>query len=183
VRLLDTRSPYAELNPATTGATQVPYSYTAAATIPGGGTFSYSLVTRPTGMTINAASGVISWTPTASQAGSYPVVVAATGGGYSNRQSFTIVTTASPVTFISTPVTTAKVGVPYSYTAVASMTGGGTFTYSLTVRPTAAMTINASTGVISWTPTAAFVGTRPVTVRAVKGASSGTQSFNIVVSP
>jgi predicted CxxxxCH...CXXCH cytochrome family protein len=171
--------------PVTTGATQVAYSYTVTASMPGATTYSYSLLTRPTGMTINASTGVISWTPSSTQAGNFTVTVQANSGGtsgYYARQSFIITVTASAITITSTPVTTAKVGVAYSYPVIATMPGGGPFTYSLTVRPTTAMTISTA-GIVSWTPTATYVGTRAVTVRVAKGSSSATQSYNIVVSP
>jgi predicted CxxxxCH...CXXCH cytochrome family protein len=168
--------------PVTSAATQVAYSYPVTATIPGGATLSYSLPTKPAGMTINSATGVISWTPTSVQVGSYAVTVQVSGGGYFNRQSFAVVSTASPITITSTPVTTARVGVPYGYAVTATMPGGGTFTYALPVRPTTAMVINAA-GVISWTPTVTYVGTRAVTVTVTRGSSSASQSFNIVVSP
>lgn len=166
--------------PVTTAQTQVAYSYPVSATMSGVSSFSYLLLTRPTGMAINSA-GVISWTPTASQAGSYPVTVQVTGGGYSTRQNFTVVSTASPINITSTAVVTAQVGVPYSYAVTATMTGGGTFTYALTARPTTAMTISAA-GVISWTPTVSFIGDRSVTVRVTRGSSTASQSYVIAVS-
>ncbi|GFO66084.1 putative Ig domain-containing protein [Geomonas paludis] len=167
--------------PGTSASTQVAYSYPITATLAGVTTFSYSLITKPTGMTVNSA-GVISWTPTSTQTGSFPVVLQVSGGGYLKRQSFTIVVAASPITITSTPVTTAKVGVAYSYPVTATMPGGGTFTYTFITRPTTAMTVNTS-GVISWTPTATYVGTRPVTLRVTRGASYTDHSFSIVVSP
>lgn len=169
--------------PVTTASTETLYNYQVVATTEGTGTFSYSLLTKPTGMTINSATGLISWTPSSTTVGSYAVTVQAAAGGYYSRQSFTVVCTASPITITSTPVTTAKVGVPYSYQVTATISNGLPLTYSLTVRPTTAMVIGSSTGLITWTPTSTYVGTRAVTVRAYRGSSSTTQSFSIVVSP
>ena len=60
----------------------------------------------------------------------------------------------------STPVTSATVGVAYSYDVNASDANGDTLSYSLTQAP-AGMTINASTGLIAWTPTRARPAPRP----------------------
>ncbi|MDH4232603.1 MAG: putative Ig domain-containing protein, partial [Nitrospirota bacterium] len=84
---------------------------------------------------------------------------------------------AAPV-IISTPVTAATTGQAYAYDVNA--TGNPAPTYSLTTSP-AGMTINTSTGVISWTPSAA--GNFDVTVQAANGISpDATQSFTIAVT-
>jgi trimeric autotransporter adhesin len=171
--------------PVTAAQTQVAYSYPVTATMSGVGSFSYSLLVKPLNMTINTSTGVISWTPQstpiASYVGSFPVTVQVSANGYSSRQSYTLVSTASPITVTSNPGLTAKVGVPYSYSVVATMPGGGPFTYTLPVKP-GLMTVSTA-GVISWTPTSLLTGTRPVSVTVTKGASTVTQSFNLVVSP
>jgi len=84
-------------------------------------------------------------------------------------------------TITSTAVTSATVGVAYSYDVNATdPNSGDTLTYSLTVSPTG-MTINASTGMIAWTPTAA--GNQSVTVRvADQGGLAATQAFTINVA-
>jgi len=82
-------------------------------------------------------------------------------------------------TIYSTPVTTANELVPYSYTVKAY--GNPAPTFSLTTSPTG-MTINPTTGVISWTPAQGQAGARNVTVRAANGAGADTQSFVINVT-
>jgi hypothetical protein len=85
-------------------------------------------------------------------------------------------------TITSTPVTTAAVGVPYSYDVDATDPNGDVLTYSLVTAP-AGMTINASTGLISWTPTAGQAGPNNVTVRATDpGALFASQSFTVTVN-
>jgi hypothetical protein len=49
----------------------------------------YSLTTAPSGMTINRATGLISWTPTASQVGSFSVLVQASNSAGQIPQSYT----------------------------------------------------------------------------------------------
>ena len=84
-------------------------------------------------------------------------------------------------TIISTPITTARVAVAYAYTVIATDPDEDTLTYSLTVNPTG-MTIDPTTGVISWTPTSIQSGDHSVTVAVSDGSLSATQSFIIIVS-
>ena len=84
---------------------------------------------------------------------------------------------SSPV-IESDPVTTAKEGAVYTYDVEATDPNEDTLTYSLTVSPTG-MTINSTTGVITWTPAAA--GSFDVTVEVSDGSKSETQSFTITV--
>ena len=78
----------------------------------------------------------------------------------------------------STPVTSAIKGQLYSYDVNATDPDGDTLTYSLTTKPSG-MTINSSTGLISWTPTSN--GIFNVTVKVSDGKLSDTQSFTITV--
>jgi Putative Ig domain/IPT/TIG domain len=95
-------------------------------------------------------------------------------GGTSNAQTFTIVNT--PV--ITSPLTACgTIGVAFSYTITA--TNNPT---SFTASPLpAGLSVNASTGVISGTPTTA--GTPSVTISASNGASScNTASATLVIT-
>ncbi len=81
---------------------------------------------------------------------------------------------------ISLPVTKATVNSPYSYTVRATGISAG-MTYSLLAKP-AGMSINSSTGVISWTPTTTNVDAF-VKVRADNTISpADTQSFRIFLA-
>jgi len=86
---------------------------------------------------------------------------------------------SSPV-IESDPVTTAKEGAVYTYDVEATDPNEDTLTYSLTVNPTG-MTINSTTGVISWTPTESQIGENEVVVEVSDGSRSTTQSFTITV--
>ena len=85
---------------------------------------------------------------------------------------------SSPV-IESDPVTTAKEGAAYTYDVEATDPNGDTLTYSLTT-DLDGMTINSTTGVITWTPAAA--GSFDVTVEVSDDSKSDTQSFTITVS-
>ena len=85
-----------------------------------------------------------------------------------------------PPVIESDPITTAKEGVAYTYDVEATDPNGDTITYSLIVSP-AGMTINSTTGVISWTPTEDQIGENEVVVEVSDGSKSTTQSFTITV--
>ena len=86
---------------------------------------------------------------------------------------------SSPV-IESDPVTTAKEGAVYTYDVEATDPNEDTLTYSLTTSPTG-MTINSTTGVITWTPTEDQVGENEVVAEVSDGSKSATQSFTITV--
>jgi hypothetical protein len=83
-------------------------------------------------------------------------------------------------TITSSPGKSVVVNSAYSYQVLS--TANPQATYSLTTAPSG-MTINASTGAISWTPTYATEGVANVTVVASNSAGQATQSFSISVAP
>lgn len=81
----------------------------------------------------------------------------------------------------SDPVTTAKVGVDYTYHVKATDPDEDDLEYSLTVSPKS-MTINPTTGIINWDPQIKDVGDHDVIVKVSDGDLDITQSFIILVS-
>jgi hypothetical protein len=133
---------------------------------------SYSLSTYPTGMTINSSTGLIQWTPTNSQVGRPQVVVRANDNhGSGGTQTFyvRVINRNDQPTMSSTSVTQAWEDSLYQYDVNASdIDVGDVLTYALLRNP-AGMSINASSGLISWTPNAANVGVDTVEVRVTDG--------------
>jgi Fibronectin type III domain/Kelch motif/Putative Ig domain/Galactose oxidase, central domain len=78
----------------------------------------------------------------------------------------------------SAPVTTAVINQAYSYQLAAS--GKPTPTFSLVTGPTG-MTVDTTTGLISWTPTVAQFGPQAVTLRASSLEGSVDQTFSVDV--
>lgn len=159
-----------------------PYTYNVNATDPDGDTLTYSLTTKPTGMTINSTTGLINWTPTTST-GDYNVTVKVSDGELTATQSFTITVSLSnhdPIIF-STPDTAAKVGVEYTYQIAATDPDEeDTLTYTLSAKPDG-MVINESTGLVSWVPSEAQVGGHEVLIEVSDGKLSIYQNFIITV--
>lgn len=167
----DPVSPLIVTAPVTDALVGQPYSYDVDATgipVP-----HYRLVTSPAGMAIDSISGLIQWTP--STAGNFSVGVEAYNSAGLDSQNYSINIPAIPM-ITSTPVTEGTVGQPYTYDVDA--TGVPAPTYALLTYP-AGMTINATSGLIEWTPSAA--GDYGVTVEAQNTAGADSQSFDIHV--
>ncbi len=170
-------APWIMSTPVTSAVVGQPYTYDVNAT--GVPSPTYSLLgTPPPTMTIDSTTGLIQWTPSA--AGDVSVTVRASNGvGTPADQGFTIHVDASVApTITTTPVTTVYVGKPYQYDVNA--TGYPAPTYSLLDGYPVGMTIDSTTGLIQWTPSAA--GDVSVTVRASNVAGYNDQPFTISVA-
>ncbi|MCR4533930.1 putative Ig domain-containing protein [Shewanella xiamenensis] len=173
---------------AQTSATQdAAYSYTLVATDSDvGDSVTLSTVTLPSWLSFNAATGVLSGTPTNANVGSHAVVLRATDvDGLTAEQSFSIVVANvnDAPTISSTALTSATQDAAYSYTLVATDSDvGDSVTLSAVTLPSW-LSFNAATGVLSGTPTNANVGSHAVVLRAtdVDGLTA-EQSFSIVVA-
>lgn len=155
------------------------YRYDVDATDPDGDTATYRLVTRPEGMTINADTGDITWSPDDADVGHHPVTVRVEDGrGGFSEQSYDVMAIVAPPNrppvFTSLPVIEAHVGLPYTYDADAADADGDTLEYAVIAGPEG-MTIDRHTGSVSWTPTAAQ--------RNSGGSSSASADPSLPVAP
>jgi len=147
------------------------YSQTLAAT---GGTAPYGWAVTagslPLGLTLGAGTGVISGTPTLP--GSATFTVTATDSTKTTGQAAFTLVVSGPVTITTTSLPDATIGTAYSQTLAAA--GGTTpYTWSITTGTLpAGLTLAASTGVISGTPTAAATSSFTVTVTDAGGVTA-----------
>jgi hypothetical protein len=147
-------------------------------------TLTYSLPTRPSGMTIGPTTGVIDWTPVAGQEGPNKVVVKVSDGNKYAFQNFTVLVTGvvvnHPPQIASEPNLTAYVGYQYIYWMnVSDPDDGDQPTFSLGTHPVG-MTIG-KTGIIGWLPGYDQLGKNPVIAMVSDGQLTTTQSFNVTV--
>jgi phosphatidylserine/phosphatidylglycerophosphate/cardiolipin synthase-like enzyme len=146
------------------------------------GTLSYKATGLPTGLSINSTTGVISGT--ASTAGTYTVTLTGTDTtGPTGSATFTwdVGTTSNTVTVTNPGSQTGTVGTAASLQVSASDSASGqTLTYSATGLP-AALSISASTGLITGTPTTAGSNSVTVTVKDTTGAT-GSASFTWTIN-
>jgi len=87
---------------------------------------------------------------------------------------------APQITTAATALPTATAGA--SYTATVAAIGSPAPTFTVVSGPTG-LTINATTGVITWAPITAQIGTTTVTVQAQNVAGSVQRTFTLTVTP
>lgn len=158
-------------------------------------TLTYSLLVAPSGMTIDVASGTISWTPGEAQGPSTNIIrTAVTDDGVPPKtatNTFTLIVTEtnSAPLLAPTPDATIYPAQTFSITNLAADADIPTnsLTFSLVAAPTGT-TIDSASGALSWTPSASDAGTTNlITVRVTDNGSpnlSADTSFNLsVVTP
>jgi RHS repeat-associated protein len=164
----------------------LPWQYQGRAQDADGDTLTFQLDAGPAGMGVDSASGLVTWTPDATQVGSQHVALTVSDGhGASATQSFDlpVVATAAndPPAISSLPRTSTRLGDAYRYAVLASDPNGDPLTYSLPTGP-AGMAIDAA-GVVTWQPASDQLGGNPVQVRVEDGRGGfATQSFTINVT-
>jgi hypothetical protein len=137
-------------------------------------TITYSLLVSPKGMTIDSATGAIKWTPTTSELGLEQVRVVASDGKLNGTQSFTIkasprLTPGNHLPYVSSiPPNVATVGVTYTYQITAFDDDWDPISYKEEEGP-ANMTINATSGKVSWLPMPTEVGLHHIIVNISDG--------------
>jgi hypothetical protein len=133
--------------------------------------------TLPPGLRINSTTGAITGTPTTG--GSYPVRITVTdSAGYSGSTTFTWEIT-NTVTVVGVADQTSGVGSAITPVHVTASDSSSTATLSFSAGSTlpTGLSINASSGVISGTPTRS--GVYPVTITVTDSAGfTGTTSFS-----
>ncbi|WP_198781880.1 Ig-like domain-containing protein [Shewanella putrefaciens] len=173
---------------AITSATQdAAYSYTFAVSDSDvGDVLTLSALTKPSWLSFNAASGVLSGTPGNADVGSHAVTLKVTDtGGLTAEQSFSITVTNvnDAPTISSTVITSATQDAAYSYTFVVSDSDvGDVLTLSALTKPSW-LSFNAATGVLSGTPGNADVGSHAVTLKVTDmDGLTAEQNFSITVT-
>jgi autotransporter-associated beta strand protein len=160
------------------------YSQTLAATGDAPITWSIGSGNLPNGLSLDTDTGVISGTPTT--AGTVNFTVKATNGVSDDVKTLTIIiAAATPIVTGTAPNITAtalsggKVGTAYSEALTATGTTPITWALDSGALPNG-LRLDASTGIISGTPTTA--GTVNFTVKAANGMGNTTKAFSIIIA-
>src|SRR5262249_26787077 len=122
-------------------------------------TLTFSLLSPPSGASINASSGVFTWTPTEGQGPSTnTITVQVTENGtppLSDTKSFTVVVNEINSAPVLAAFANQSVNEGATLTVTATAIDGdvpaNTLTYSLDAGAPSGMTINPNSGVLSWT--------------------------------
>ncbi len=162
------------------------YSYEVRATDFDNDTLTYSLINPPEGMTINANTGLIAYTPT--NLGKQTVEIKVSDGfGGTNTQSYQLQVLSTLdnnlPSITSTPKIIIGAGGLYQYDVEANDPENTAISYNLTVKPNG-MTIDTNTGLITWQTQNTTNGDFQVTVTATD-ADGGIayQNYYIRVTP
>ncbi len=176
------QSPEITSQPIFAAAVGQSYQYQVTARDPEGAALTYALQDAPQGMTIDPLTGLIQWTPSADEVGTYTVsVLAQDAQGAVAGQSFKVnsILNHAP-TLLSQAITQAAVGQSYQYDLKAIDTDGDSLTYSLVQGPEG-LTIDAL-GRVRWMPTTSNIGTTSI-VLGVTDSRGATiqQSYDLSV--
>lgn len=161
------------------------HTFTATDTTDGDTSFTWTLTNAPSGMSVVAGTGVLTWTPgDVADSGTVTATVMDSVGG-TDTQDFTITVTNvndDPVISTTAP-TTATVGTQYSYDADATdADAGDTLTWSKVSGPDA-LSIDSTSGLVTWTPTDSDSDPTNVTIMVSDGnGGSDTEDITIAVS-
>lgn len=164
-------------SPALSGQSWETYHYDAEGHDPDHDVLTYSLKASPAGMSIDPASGLITWTAPAP--GLYSVVVQADDGRGGNvEQSYDLFINGPPI-LTSTPVLLHPACSAYAYRVTAIDPNNDVLEYSLTRSPQQ-MSINPATGLIDWENP--LPGEYEITVKVADNrGGAAEQSFMLTV--
>ncbi|HXA04421.1 MAG TPA: putative Ig domain-containing protein [Bryobacteraceae bacterium] len=151
--------------------------------------WSITLGSLPPGLTLNAGTGVISGTPTTGTGSPFNFTVRAADSGtpqQTSSQALSISIATAPLSVATTGLPNGVVGQSYNGAILQSAGGNPPVTWSISVGALpAGLTLNASSGAITGSPSAA--GTTTFTVKATDSTSptaqNVTKQLSILVNP
>ena len=159
------------------------YSYTPTAVDIDGDTLFFSAPVLPIWLSFDSATHVLSGTPGNDHVGDNSVSLMITDTVVNVVQSFVIEVENinDPPAFTSTPITEARPGVAYEYLVTAEDVDGDSLTFTALVLP-GWLTFDASSQLLSATPSDTDVGDQFATIRVSDGILFADQTFVVSVS-
>lgn len=173
--------------PTTQIAPKTTYSFRPTARDPEGKTLKFSIINKPSWAAFSVNSGALTGYPVSPNLYSNIVIRVSDGVNITSLPAFSIrvgttTTTNRAPTISGTPATRVNAGSAYSFRPTASDADGNALTYSIANKPAWA-SFNTSTGQLSGTPSASYVGTfSNITIRVSDGiATTSLPVFSISV--
>ena len=183
----DNLPPVITSTPATRTPLSRPYIYNANATDPDGDSVHFELAQAPDGASIDAVTGLISWTPSIADLGSHPIIVTAVdiiGAASSQIYTLEVVRGDAAPRITSTPPVTSRAGDHYYYGVGAVDDDGDPLEYYLGSATAAdfPLAIDSATGILSGTTP--FVASYDVEIVVVDPTGRfDTQLYQLRVHP
>ena len=145
----------------------------------GAKTFAVTAGTLPTGVTLNATTGVISGTPTTAAAFSFTVTATDTVGAMGSRAYSVVINAAIAVNPATLPA--GVIGTTYSQ-SISAAGGNGSYTFGVSAGALpAGLVLNTTSGLLSGTPSA--TGTANFTVTATDGlGATGSRAYSVTIN-
>ena len=164
------------------------FRYQATATDPDANFLSYELTLAPEGMSVDSKTGTVTWQPTENQTGTAKAILRVNDGeGGADIQYFELSVSEpnTPPVFTSSlgDNISPQVGKPFQYQAVAVDADFDLVTYELTGSNPNGVTIDADTGLVTWTPASQYLGERTITIKAIDdkgGEAIQTLELNVI---
>ena len=172
------RPPAISGTPASSVTVGQAYSFQPTASDPDGQALAFGIANRPAWASFDVATGRLSGTPAAANAGTFANIVISVSDGTASATlpAFSITVTAAnrPPTISGTPAASVTVGQAYSFQPTATDPDGQALTFSIANRPAWAA-FSSSTGRLSGTPAAADAGTWVNIVISVSDGQASAQ--------
>jgi hypothetical protein len=174
--------------PTTQIAPKTTYSFRPTARDPEGKTLKFSIINKPSWAAFSVNSGALTGYPVSPNLYSNILIRVSDGvnttslPAFSIRVGTTTTTTNHAPTISGTPAKSVNAGSTYSFRPTASDVDGNTLTYSIANKPSWA-SFNTSTGLLTGTPSASYVGTYSnITIRVSDGtATTSLPAYSISV--
>ena len=151
----------------------------------GSSPIAWALLAGPTGMTINSATGVVSWSSSQATGSPHTITVKAQNSAGSDTATWQLEVTEAPPALapVINTVSNASVGEGANYTGPLPSLSQGTLpvTWSLTGGPSG-MTIDAGTGRVSWAGAALAGSPHQITIKAQNIAGYDEASWLLTVN-
>jgi len=165
------------------------WTYAVQISDPDGDTVQLALNAAPSALVFEPTQRVLRYTPSAQDIGTQFIELEANDGRGGNSQQriqlpvVQVVPGSQAPSLSGSPVTSAMVGITYSYQPTASDPDGDSLLFSLSTSPAGAQ-IDPASGALTWTPRVAQLGAQDFVLRVDDGRGGwATQSFSVDVQP
>lgn len=140
----------------------------------------WSLVTGPSGMTIDTQTGVVTWASPTLEGSPHTVTIRASNGIESDDETWTL-TVVLPPLIADIADASVQEGSAYTGTTPSLIQGTPPVKWVLAAGP-AGMTINEDTGVVTWPRATAEGSPHAITVRATNDGGSHERTWHLTVT-